>query len=101
MRIAKIEAIRIPEPVWTNPQWWSTSPMDALYEAGDRTLVGAMGLFNKPISTTGADAFAVIVRATAEDGRTGLGVVGLAPKRSPALSKPGWHRWSSAAAYST
>jgi L-rhamnonate dehydratase len=51
--------------------------MDALYEAGDRALVGAMGLFNKPISATGADAFAVIVRVSAEDGTSGLGIVGL------------------------
>ena len=51
--------------------------MDALYESGDRTLVGAMGIFNKPISATGEDVFAIVVRVTAEDGSTGLGVVGL------------------------
>lgn len=77
MRITKVEAIRVPEPVWTNPAWWSTSPMDALYESGDRALVGAMGLFNKPISATGEDIFAIVVRITAEDGNTGIGVVGL------------------------
>ncbi|WP_323013316.1 enolase C-terminal domain-like protein [Devosia sp.] len=51
--------------------------MDALYEAGDRQLVGAMGLFNKPISAAGEDIFAIVVRLTAENGMCGLGIVGL------------------------
>lgn len=77
MKIVRVEAIRVPEPVWTNPAWWSTSPMDALYEAGDRQLVGAMGLFNKPISAAGEDIFAIVVRLTAENGMCGIGIVGL------------------------
>ena len=77
MQIERVEALKIGEPTWTGPDWWSTGPTDALFEAGNRERVGRLGLYNKPVGASSDKTFAVIVRVTTDTGLEGIGVVGL------------------------
>jgi L-alanine-DL-glutamate epimerase-like enolase superfamily enzyme len=77
MRIAKVEAIRIREPEWSPPKWWSTTPTDILFDTGARMREMAVGLFNAPIEMRADDVTVVIVRVTTDDGIHGLGGIAL------------------------
>lgn len=76
MRIARVEAIRIGQPDWTDVPWWSTSAMDALRPAAGSLAERQYGLFNRPAGA-GDPVFAVVVRLTTDTGLTGLGCIGL------------------------
>lgn len=73
--IQRVEVIRIGTPVWEQPRWWCTSPMDAL--ADEQQQCRPMGLFSSPLQRSRQDVLYVIVRIVLSDGTYGLGTVGL------------------------
>ncbi len=77
MRIAKVEAIRIREPEWSPPIWWSTTPTDVLFDVGREMREMAVGLFNAPIEMRKDKVTVVIVKVTTDDGIEGLGGIAL------------------------
>ncbi len=77
MRIAKVEAIRIREPEWSPPIWWSTTPTDILFDTGKRMREMAVGLYNAPVELRTDKVTVVIVRVTTDDGLEGLGGIAL------------------------
>ncbi len=77
MRIAKVDAIRIREPEWSPPIWWSTTPTDILFDLGREMREMAVGLYNAPIEMRKDKVTVVIVQVTTDDGLTGLGGIAL------------------------
>jgi len=77
MRIAKVEAIRIREPEWSPPRWWSTLPTDILFDLGQQMREMSVGLYNAPIEMRTDPVTVVIVRVTCDDGTYGLGGIAL------------------------
>lgn len=77
MRIAKVEAIRIREPEWSPPRWWSTLPTDILFDLGQQMREMSVGLYNAPIEMRTDPVTVVIVRVTTDDGTYGLGGIAL------------------------
>jgi L-alanine-DL-glutamate epimerase-like enolase superfamily enzyme len=77
MRVASVEAIRIREPEWSEPIWWSTTPTDVLFDEGRRLRDMAIGLFNAPIGQRKDKVTVVIVRVRTDDGLDGLGGIAL------------------------
>jgi L-rhamnonate dehydratase len=77
LKIARVDALRIRQPEFEDFAWWSTSPLDALYDEGRRRREGGAALFNAPIDSRADAVFHVLVRVTTDDGLTGLGAIGL------------------------
>ena len=77
MRIAKVDAIRIREPEWSPPIWWSTTPTDVLFDLGREMREMAVGLYNAPIEMRKDKVTVVIVKVTTDDGIEGLGGIAL------------------------
>src|SRR5262249_46338390 len=77
MKIARVEALRIRQPDFSEFSWWATSPTDALFDEGRRLRDKQPALFNRPLEVRGDPVFYVLVRITTDDGLTGLGTIGL------------------------
>ncbi|HEX9551269.1 MAG TPA: enolase C-terminal domain-like protein [Candidatus Limnocylindrales bacterium] len=77
MRITNVETIRVPAPAWAPAEGWTTSPLDAVYEDGDRDRARAMGVYNGVPDLRSDPVFTVIVRVTTEGGQQGLGGIAL------------------------
>ena len=77
MRIEEVKVLRVREPVWDTPPWWCTTPLDTLFEAGQRLRESPMGLFSKPVGHDADPVFAVLVQITTDTGLTGVGAIGL------------------------
>jgi L-rhamnonate dehydratase len=77
MKIAKIETLRIRQPEFSPVDSWCTGPTDALYDRGRQMRELSFGLFNAAIDKRANSVFMVIVRVWSDDGRYGLGCIGL------------------------
>lgn len=73
MQVTGVEVFALREPVPTNNRkWWSTTPLDVLYDASTSRLAR-----RQPGAEHGDPVTNVIVVVHSEDGRYGLGTVGV------------------------
>lgn len=74
MKISDVKAVCIPAPQWQATPEWCTSPMDNLFETGERYRLN--GLLNGSDMRTDTTLY-VFVEVTTDDGITGIGGIGL------------------------
>jgi L-rhamnonate dehydratase len=85
MKIARVEVLRIRQPKFSPVDSWCTGPTDALYDRGIEMRRISFGLFNAVVDQRANNVFVVIVRVWTDDGRYGLGCVGLGSEAAACL----------------
>jgi L-rhamnonate dehydratase len=85
MKIARVEVLRIRQPQFSPVDSWCTGPTDALYDRGVEMRRMSFGLFNAVVDKRANNVFMVIVRVWVDDGRYGLGCVGVGSEAAASL----------------